>query len=122
MEYAERLQKLDLTTLAFRRERSDMIELYKICHKLYDRQVTPKLNFSHQVQDKVLRGHKYKLNKPFIKNRFRQNSFLIRTINVWNSLPKDIAEAPTLNCFKARRDRQWKSQDAKYNHKAKIKI
>ena len=39
MEYAERLQKLDLPTPAVKRERSDMIELYKICHELYDRQL-----------------------------------------------------------------------------------
>ena len=39
LSYEERLRKLKLSTLAFRRYRGDMIELYKLTHGLYDDQV-----------------------------------------------------------------------------------
>ena len=42
LSYEERLRKLNLPTLAFRRLRGSMIEVYKIFH-VYDEQGTPNL-------------------------------------------------------------------------------
>ena len=41
MEYEERLKILELPTLAYRRERADMIEAYKITHGVYDIGLAP---------------------------------------------------------------------------------
>ena len=36
LDYQERLKKLDLPTLTYRRFRGSIIEIYKILHSLYD--------------------------------------------------------------------------------------
>jgi hypothetical protein len=41
LSYLERLKKLKLPTLSFRRVRGDMIELYKILNNKYDREAAP---------------------------------------------------------------------------------
>ena len=40
MIYSERLKRLNLPTLRYRRHRGDMIEVYKILHNIYDKEVT----------------------------------------------------------------------------------
>ena len=61
----ERLKILELPTLAYRRERADMIEAYKITHGVYDIGLAPKLQMaSARHLDRELRGHSYKLLKP----------------------------------------------------------
>ena len=40
LDYAERLEKLDLPTLVYRRARGDMIEIYKHFHT-YDGEILP---------------------------------------------------------------------------------
>ena len=40
LPYEERLRRLDLATLAYRRERADMIEMYKISHGVYDKELS----------------------------------------------------------------------------------
>ena len=41
LSYSERLKRLKLPTLSFRRERGGMIELYKILYDKYDREAAP---------------------------------------------------------------------------------
>ena len=41
MSYEDRLQKLKLPTLAYRRKRGDMIETYKITSETYDTTLPP---------------------------------------------------------------------------------
>ena len=53
LSYEERLRKLKLPTLAYRRYRGDMIEMYKLTHSLYDDQVTE--NFL-EFKDSQTRG------------------------------------------------------------------
>ena len=38
--YSERLKRLNLPTLRYRRHRGDMMEVYKILHNIYDKEVT----------------------------------------------------------------------------------
>ncbi len=60
LSYAERLRKLSLPTLTYRRIRGDMIELYKIVHGIYSADACPKLEFNTLSKT---RGHSYKLFK-----------------------------------------------------------
>jgi hypothetical protein len=112
MSYTERLQKLDLPTLYFRRLRGDMIECYKILHEIYDDEVSPNLPRSTSN----LRGHGYKLFKRrTLTLDLRKCFFSNRIVEPWNSLPEDIVSAPSLNAFKRRLDKFWRNHPHKFN-------
>ena len=54
-----------------------------------------------------LRGHSLKLFKPRCRTTVRQNFFSLRIVNEWNKLPQDVVDAPSVNAFKNRLNRQW---------------
>ena len=39
---------------------------------------------------------------------------------MWNSIPEEIANAPSINSFKNRLDKLWKDEDILYDYRAKI--
>ncbi len=56
-------------------------------------------------------------------NALRKNSFSIRIVMIWNSLPEDIVSAPSVNAFKNRLDNFLQNQDIYYDdYKADIDI
>ena len=103
LEYTERLSRLNLPTLFYRRARGDMIECYKYLTGIYN--VAGEL--LPRDQESTTRGHTYKLKKPSVKTSLRQNFFSVRVVNAWNSLPEGVVAAPSLNSFKNRLDRAW---------------
>ena len=60
------------------------------------------------------RGHKFKLERPFVNHVKTQNFFTYRIIDRWNALPSYVIEATSVNNFKNRLDsyvdeqNQWK--------------
>ena len=62
LRYEDRLRKLKLPNLRFRRLRGDMIEVYKLLTGLYDTGVTNGLLEMHNTT-KTIRGHSMKLMK-----------------------------------------------------------
>jgi len=52
------------------------------------------------------------------KYRYHKIFFTERVVNLWNSLPPLVVEAPSLNCFKTRLDKFWSNQDAVSDFKA----
>ena len=61
LNYEERLRKLNLPTLKFRRIRGDMIEVYKIFNGKYDEEVTRWLRSRHYESHYDLRGHQFNI-------------------------------------------------------------
>ena len=120
--YEDRLKLLDLPTLAYRLERADMIETYKLIKELYDPEVAPKLELMKKREHMRLRGHDLKLFKVRANKNVRLKAFSSRITNPWNSLPKEVVEAPTLNTFKRRLDKSWKNQEILYNYKATLNV
>lgn len=111
LSYTERLQKLKLPTLAHRRKRGDMIEVYKLTHDLYDEEVKLDLPLAQDAR----RGHCYKLyKKRTLSLDLRKYSFTNRIVDTWNSLPSEVVEAKTLNSFKNRIDRFWHEEMYKF--------
>ena len=53
MSYPDRLRKLKLPTLAYRRIRGDMIELYKLIHGNYDRNTPNITNLLINLKDNI---------------------------------------------------------------------
>jgi len=104
--YEDRLRKLDIPSLSYRRLRGDMIEVYKYLHGLYSIDCTDILPL-HRASGCTTRGHSYKLAKRICQGQLRANFFGYRVVNVWNSLPEEVVTASSVNCFKGRFDRLY---------------
>ena len=106
LPYPDRLKKLGLPTLIYRRDREDLIQTYII---LSD--PTHPLSHLFVLSNDRLRGHAKKLKKcEHYRNRTRQSYFSQRVISPWNALPSNIVMAPNLNTFKTLlNDLDWHS-------------
>ena len=121
LTYPERLKKLNLPTLSYRRIRGDMIETYKLLNEeCYDPRVSGILT---EVVDGNTRGHSKKLFMKRAETGIRKNVFSIRVVKLWNSLPENIVSAPNVNTFKNRFDKYMEDQEVMFNdYKADIMI
>ena len=112
LSYPERLRKLGLPSLEYRRERADLVEVYKIMNNI-DKIDKDKL-FAFPTYT-VTRGHQFKLAKKQHRLKLRSNSFSLRVIDSWNALPQHVVMAPSLNCFKSRLNVFWKNHPYKFS-------
>ena len=123
LSYIERLKLLKLPTLAYRRLRGDMIEVYKIIHNIYDHESVPNLLKNNEISQRTgNRGHSLKLFTQRAKLNLRKNVFPIRITEPWNSLPDTVVTAKSLNSFKTRLDKFWYNQDIVYDFEAPLRI
>jgi len=105
LSYEERLRRMGLPTLEYRRMRGDMIETYKYLHGVYtDDEVSAFLPL-HKSTGMTTRGQQLKLQKRECRGKLRANFFSYRVCNIWNSLPEEVVMSNTVNCFKGRFDR-----------------
>ena len=109
--YPDRLRKLQLPSLEFRRLRGDMINTYKYITWTHDT-TSPQLEL---YVGRETRGHSKKLAKAQVKRQIREKFFKERVVTPWNSLPESVVTAPTLNSFKRRLDTHWKNHPRLYN-------
>ena len=109
--YEDRLKTLKLTTLAFRRKRTDILQVYRIINKLDNIDFDTFFTYSTAST----RGHSLKLEKPRANTNIRANSFSNRVINDWNSLSEETVHAPSLNAFKSALEKEWANDPLKYD-------
>ena len=102
LDYTERLSKLKLPSLEFRRLRGDLIEVYKIIHNIYDPLTTHSLLTIDSSS--CTRSNGFKLTKPSFNTKPYKHFFTNRIVNDWNSLPNQVVSADSLNSFKNKID------------------
>ena len=107
LEYSERLRKLRLPSLEFRRLRGDLIETFKITHDIYDSTTTKSLLTLSNITN--TRCHPYKLTKNSVRTLKYQKFFTNRIITNWNNLPQDIVTSENVNQFKNKIDEHFKN-------------
>ena len=103
MSYSERLKKLNLSSLVYRRARGNMIEIFKHFHS-YDNSMLPE-NF--RPRNRSNGKHDYQLVWKATRDGVRglqANFFYFRTIKTWNELPKEIVHAKSIDSFKSKLD------------------
>jgi ribonuclease P/MRP protein subunit RPP40 len=110
LSYPDRLRKLGLPTLEYRRCRADMIQVYKIFTNLDDADPSSFFN----LQGAQTRGHAYKIRKVHSRTLKRSKSFSQPVITTWNALPEPVVTAPTLNQFKSRLNDHWRNIEMKF--------
>ena len=107
LPYEERLKRLKLPSLSYRRLRGDMIEVYKYCHGDYKVHEKPFKLLRDVNSATRTRDNGFKIYKDKSKSAARANFFGNRVANVWNTLPPSVVQAPNINCFKNRLDKLW---------------
>ena len=112
LQYEERLKRLNLPSLFYRRHRSDLIQMYKIVHGIDELQPNKFFQFSSVS---MTRGHKFKVFKRQVKTKLRQCSFSQRVISEWNKLPSYVAESSSINVFKSNLERYWSARRNKFD-------
>jgi len=101
LSYSERLKKLNLPTLRYRRHRGDMIEVYKILLRIYDSDICE--DILKLSDNKNTRGHPLKLLAQQSRLDVRKYSFAVRVVT-----------APSVQAFEARLDKAWNVQPVKF--------
>ena len=101
--YQDRLRSLNLTTLLYRRQRYDLIQIFKIVNGLEDIDSERFFTFN----DNLTRGHLFKISKPSINKSLRLNMFPVRSIDNWNNLSEDIVLSDSVASFKTKLDKYW---------------
>ena len=84
LTYQERLKILGLPSLEYRRERADVIEVFKILNKIDEIDKDKLFTVSTYTSTQ---GHPHKLLKKRHRLKVRSNSFSLRVIDSWNALP-----------------------------------
>ena len=118
LSYDQRLRKLGIPTLAYRRYRGDMIETFKITHGIYDPQVTE--GFLPLQSDTRTRGHDFTIFKRSCHLDIRKYSFAYRIVDPWNNLPDTVVNAKTVKAFEIKLDKLWRDSDAMFNPECDI--
>ena len=120
LSYEERLLKLKLPTLSYRRLRGDMIQVFKMLHPTvgYDKTLP---HFFEKTITPNLRGHSQKLFVSRSNKDLRKFSFSQRIVKYWNDLPERVIMSKDVFNFEKNLDEFWDDQPLKYkDHKADI--
>lgn len=116
-DYSKRLRALKLPTLAYRRLRGDMIQVYKLTSGGYDKSLPELLTKS----ETGLRGHDKKLFIERPLKDIRKFSFTQRVAKEWNDLPQKVVSAVDVEDFEKKLDKHWADQPLMYDdHRANI--
>ena len=99
--YEERLKSVGLTTLETRRERADMLEVFKIMKGL---EGLREGDFFKRDTNRG-RGHSLKLYKKRVNLDVAKYSFGNRVCSSWNNLTENIVTSQSINIFKGRLDK-----------------
>ena len=105
--YEERLAEVNMTTLEKRRERRDLITMYRIMTGQDD--VDPSLLFQPVATSRNGPGTRHAAGLHNVvqqrsKGEIRRNFFSQRVVCPWNSLPDSVKSAENVNTFKNRLD------------------
>jgi hypothetical protein len=101
LTYQERLRKLKLPTLKWRRTYLDLLRTYQIVHG--DQQYRNELiKFSSEVTTPNLRRHRLTIYKANCNTNMYQNHLVNKATDLWNSLPHELLDISQYSSFKSK--------------------
>merc|ERR1711980_62486 len=95
---------MELTTLEQRRERGDLIQVYKLVRGIDDVD-NEKLVLREEVATRATRSHSKKLRKGGCVRDVKKYSFPQRCVETWNGLSEDVVSAPSVHNSKEKLDK-----------------
>ena len=96
LDYGARLEMLNLMTLAKKRNRSDLVELFRISKGL---SAISRNSFFRADNSQRTRGHSMKLAKERFRLDSRKHFFSQRVVNRWNGLSEEVLLSPGTGDF-----------------------
>ena len=110
VSYTKRLKTLGLPSLEYRRDRADVIQVYKILNGIdkVDK------DYLFTMADNPTRGHPLKIFKKRYRLKVRGHFFSNRVVDRWNDLLSEVVTAPSLNSFRSRLNKCWKGHPYKF--------
>ena len=93
MCHKDRLTKINMFSLAYRRRRGNLIQVYKLLHNVDN----VKADYLFHINDSITRRHDLKLKKEHCRTNTHKFSFSQRVINDCNSLPQQTVHAANIN-------------------------
>ena len=101
VSYHDRLDKLNIKSLCYRRVKFDLVFMYKIIYGSSDLNFNDYFFFRNSHYN--LRGNSHKIDTLHkFKSSQWSHTFFVRAVKAWNFLPDDVASSATLNSFKAK--------------------
>ena len=104
LTYEERLKEMDLPSLKKRRERGDMITMYKLINGM-ETIDNDELLMMEPEDTRRTTGHSKKHRKGQCLKDKKRHSFPQRSIEAWNGLTEEIVAAKCVHNFKERLDK-----------------
>jgi len=106
LSYEQRLKKLNLPTLKYRRHHGDMIEVYKILHGIYDTDISQ--GILQLAQDNRTRDHFLKLVTQHSKTEIRKKLFLCQSSETF------VVSSRNIQTFESRLNKAWENQPVRF--------
>ena len=100
--YEKRLKDLGLYSLKDRRDRGDMISVFKIMNNLIDLDISKLFTLYNGPYN--TRGHSMKLDQKRCHTDIKRFTFSQRIIGKWNTLPEYVIGSKTVDTFKKNYD------------------
>ena len=106
--YSERLKELKLYSLKERRQRADMVEVFKIMngHSSVNKETWFETVETNGPQTRN-RSDPLNLKTKSFRSDVRKNFFSQRVVPLWNQLPNSVKSAPSITAFKSRYDTNY---------------
>ena len=111
LSYPDRLRKLNIPTLSYRRVRGDMIQMYKLHYGFHDKSLPPLFTSNNRESQ----GHNKKYKIKDSSNNTRKYNFCVKSIKLWNSLPQHVVDSEDVVSFEIGLDEFWDDQALKYD-------
>lgn len=97
LAYDDRLLRLELESLELRRQRQDLVMLYKIANHIIDIEFDSMFEWATGLQT---RGHSLRIQIPRCRLNIRKSFFACRVVPFWNALPDYLVNATSVVVFK----------------------
>ena len=102
--YHQRIQDLDLISLAHRRLRGQLIEVFKYLNEFTT--ASARGLFDYDLNDGT-RNNAAKLIVKHFNTSVAQHFYPIKITTTWNALPSEVVSSRTVNSFKNSLDTHW---------------